>query len=335
MTHTKLDVVALGNAMVDVLAHVSDEFLQKQVEEHGVVLGGMSLIDEQRAVELYAEMHGGLEMSGGSAGNTIAGLASFGGRGAYIGKVAQDVLGDVFRKDMKDLGVHYETLPIIIGAKTGRCLVLVAPNGERTMNTYLGAGMNLSPEDIDTDLISSASITYLEGYMFDPPHAKDAFRIAAEIAHSAGRKIALTLSDPFCVERHRHDFQAFVEQGTDILFANEAEIMSLYQTESFEEAARIVSGKCELAVLTRSEKGSVIVHGDQRIVIPAEKIAKVEDTTGAGDQYAAGFLFGLSRDMSLEQCGRLGSLAAAEIISHMGPRPAMCYADFLKKHAAA
>lgn len=333
MTNTPLDVVALGNAMVDVLAHVSNDFLDQQVQNHGVIRGGMSLIDEVRAVELYAEMTGGMEMSGGSAGNTIAGLASFGGNGAYIGKVAEDVLGNVFRKDMKDLGVTYETQPIVIGAKTGRCLVLVAPDGERTMNTYLGAGLHLSADDIDADLIAKASITYLEGYMFDPPHAKDAFRVASEIAHSAGRKISLTLSDAFCVERHRDDFKSFVEQSTDILFANENEIMSLYQTSSFEEAIQAVSEKCELAVITRSEKGSVIVSGTDRIAIAAEQVSAVVDTTGAGDQYAAGFLYGLSRGMKLETCGRLGSFAAAEVISHMGPRPLVPYSTFVKKAA--
>lgn len=333
MANTPIDVVAMGNAMVDVLTSVSEEFLQNQVANHGVVRGGMSLIDERRAVELYAAMTGGIEMSGGSAGNTIAGLASFGGNAAYIGKVAQDNLGDVFRNDMKKLGVRYETLPIVVGAKTGRCLVLVSEDGERTMNTYLGAGLNLSADDIDTDMISNAAITYLEGYMFDPPHAKQAFGIAAEVAHSAGRKISMTLSDPFCVERHRNDFQAFVEQSTDILFANEAEIISLYQTNTFEEAVSAVQEKCDLAVLTRSAKGSVIVTPDGVIEIKAEPVAKVVDTTGAGDQYAAGFLYGLSRGMKLESCGRLGSMAAAEVISHIGPRPAVAYAEFVKKAA--
>lgn len=333
MADTPIDVVAMGNAMVDVLANVSEEFLQNQIDNHGVVRGGMSLIDEVRAVELYAEMTGGLEMSGGSAGNTIAGLASFGGRGAYIGKVAKDGLGDVFRNDMKNLGVHYETLPIVVGAKTGRCLVLVTPDGERTMNTYLGAGLSLSTDDVDEELISRAAITYLEGYMFDPPHAKEAFRVVAEIAAAAGRKVSITLSDAFCVERHRTDFQNFVEHNADILFANEAEIMSLYQTSTFEEAAAIVQSKCELACLTRSAKGSVIVSKDGFTEIAAEPVAKVIDTTGAGDQYAAGFLYGLSNGMSLARCGQLGSMAAAEIISHIGPRPAIAYSEFLKKAA--
>lgn len=329
MTNTPIDVLAMGNAMVDVLANVDEAYITK----HDLNRGAMSLIDEARAVELYATMPSPMEMSGGSAGNTIAGLASFGGHGAYIGKVAQDPLGETFRNDMKKQGVIYNTLPIIVGAKTGRCLVAITPDGERTMNTYLGAGLHLSSEDLDAELITSAAITYLEGYMFDPPHAKDAFRATSEIAHSADRMVAITLSDAFCVERHRDDFQAFVEQSANILFANEAEITSLYKTNTFEEAAKIVSEKCDIAVLTRSENGSVIVADGKFIEIKAEPIAKVVDTTGAGDQYAAGFLYGLSQNMPLEACGRLGSMAAAEVISHMGPRPLVSYSDFVKKAA--
>lgn len=329
MSNPPIDVLAMGNAMVDVLANVDEGF----ITHHDLKRGAMSLIDEKRAVELYAMMPSPMEMSGGSAGNTIAGLASFGGRGAYIGKVAQDPLGEAFRNDMKSMGVIYETQPIIIGAKTGLCLVMVSDDGERTMNTYLGAGLHLSPEDIDADLISSAAITYLEGYMFDPQHAKQAFSIAAEIAHAAGRLISMTLSDAFCVERHRDDFQAFVEQNTNILFANETEITALYKTNTFEEAVKIIADKCDIAVLTRGAEGSVIVSDGEIIEIKAEPISKVVDTTGAGDQYAAGFLYGLARDMPLKTCGRLGSLAAAEVISHMGPRPLVKYAEFLKKAA--
>ena len=329
MSNTPIDVLAMGNAMVDVLANVDEAYITR----HDLKRGSMSLIDEARAVELYATMNNPMEMSGGSAGNTIAGLASFGGKGAYIGKVAQDPLGETFRNDMKKQGVIYNTLPIIIGAKTGRCLVAITPDGERTMNTYLGAGLHLSGEDLDSDLITSAAITYLEGYMFDPPHAKDAFRVTAEIAHDAGRMVAITLSDAFCVERHRDDFQAFVEQSANILFANEAEITSLYKTNTFEDAAQIVSEKCDIAILTRSAEGSVIVADGKFIEVKAEPIAKVVDTTGAGDQYAAGFLYGLSQGMPLAACGRLGSLAAAEVISHMGPRPLVTYAEFVKKAA--
>lgn len=332
MTKAPIDVVALGNALVDVLANVDDAFIQNQAQ-YGMQRGAMTLIDEARAVELYAAMPPAIEVSGGSAGNTIAGLASFGGKGAFIGKVAQDQLGEVFRHDLKSMGVLFDTQPIVVGAKTGRCLILVTSDGERTMNTYLGAGIHLSPDDISANTVSSAAITYLEGYLFDPANAKAAFRTAADIAHKAGRKVSLSLSDPFCVERHRSDFQSFVADNTDILFANEAEIMSLYQTATFEEAVNTVKSKCELAVLTRSAKGSVIVSGDRIIEIAAAPVAKVVDTTGAGDQYAAGFLYGLSRGMILEKCGELGSLAAAEVISHMGPRPIIKYSDFLKKAA--
>lgn len=329
MRKSPIDVLAMGNAMVDVLANVDEAY----ITHHDLKRGAMSLVDEKRAVELYATMPDPMEMSGGSAGNTIAGLASFGGKGAYIGKVAQDPLGETFRNDMKKLDVIYNTLPIVIGARTGRCMVAITPDGERTMNTYLGAGLHLSAEDIDADLISSAAITYLEGYMFDPPHAKNAFGVAAEIAHAAGRMISMSLSDAFCVDRHRGDFAAFVEQNTDILFANEAEITSLYKTNTFEEAAKIVGTKCKIAALTRSGDGSVIVCDGRFIEIKAEPVAAVVDTTGAGDQYAAGFLYGLSQDMPLETCGRLGSLAAAEVISHMGPRPLVNYADLVKKAA--
>lgn len=333
MSKASVDVVALGNALVDVLVNVDDTFIENQIAKSGMQRGAMTLIDEARAVELYAAMPPAIEVSGGSAGNTIAGLASFGGKGAFIGKVAQDQLGEVFRHDLKNMGVMFNTQPIVVGSKTGRCLILVTPDGERTMNTYLGAGVNLSPDDIDPDMITNAAITYLEGYLFDPANAKAAFRTAADIAHKAGRKVSLTLSDPFCVERHRADFQSFVAGNTDILFANEAEIMSLFQAGTFEDAVKAVKDTCELAVLTRSAKGSVIVAGDRIIDIAAAPVAKVVDTTGAGDQYAAGFLYGLSRGMPLEKCGQLGSLAAAEVISHMGPRPAVAYAEFLKKAA--
>ena len=333
MTQSAFDVVALGNAIVDVLATVDPAFVEAESRLNGMVPGGMTLIDETRAIELYAKMPPAMETSGGSAGNTIAGLASFGGKGGFIAKVAQDQLGEVFAHDLRSMGVTFQTQPIVVGAKTGRCLILVTPDGQRTMNTYLGAGSLLSPDDVDDALISSASITYLEGYLFDPAHAKEAFRCASEIAHAAGRKIAFTLSDSFCVERHRDDMLNFVENEADIVFANEAEIMSLYQVRNFDDAVNAVRGKCGVAVLTRSEKGSVIVTGDETIPVKASTIDKVIDTTGAGDQYAAGFLYGYTHGMKLVECGRLGSLAAAEVISHMGPRPALKYADFLKKAA--
>lgn len=333
MSDLSIDVVAIGNAMVDVLAEVPESFIEEQAP-NGMIKGSMNLIDERRAVELYAAMPPGTEMSGGSAGNTIAGFASFGGQGAYIGKTAKDQLGEVFRHDMKAMGVRYDTDPLAIGAPTGRCLVLVTPDADRTMNTFLGAGTELSSVDIDEELISAAQVTYLEGYLFDPPQAKEAYYKASDIAHKAGQKVALTLSDPFCVDRHREDFKDLVKNHVDILFANEEEIISLYQVESFEEAMNEVMGHCDIVALTRSEKGSVILADFNMLEIKAEPVAKVVDTTGAGDQYAAGFLFGFTQGMDLETCGRLGSKAAAEVISHMGPRPAQKYADFLNTQAA-
>lgn len=334
MTRTKFDLITIGNALVDVLSQTTDEFIAGQDHKHGMKKGAMTLVDEYRADELYNDMGPAIESSGGSAANTMAGFASFGGRGAYIGKVAADQLGKVFRHDMKAQGVDFSTPPLAIGAPTGRCLILVTPDGQRTMNTFLGAAVELGPHDIDEELIGSASITYLEGYLFDREQAKDAFRKAARVADAAGRRVALTLSDPFCVDRHRKDFLNLVEHHVDILFANEQEIKSLYDAETFEQAYKRVRDKCEVAVLTRSEKGAVIVSGETLLQIPAEKIAQVVDTTGAGDQFAAGFLYGFTQGMDLQKCGRLGILAASEVIGHMGPRPEIKYADLLKKAAA-
>lgn len=333
MKDPQIDLLAIGNAIVDVLAQTDDDFIAAQKASHGMEKGAMTLIDEARATSLYAAMPAGIESSGGSAGNTIAGFASFGGKGAYIGKVAKDQLGEVFSHDLKAMGVHFETKPLEGGAPTARCLVLVTPDGQRTMNTFLGACVTLSPDDIDPAVVQSARITYMEGYLFDPPLAKEAFRVASELAHKAGRKVALSLSDSFCVNRYRAEFQSFVEDHVDILFANEDEAKALYETDSFEAAVEALKGKCEVIAITRSEKGSVILAGDKLIEVPAEAGVKVVDTTGAGDQYAAGFLYGYTQGMNLEMCGRLGSMAAAEVISHMGPRPAVDYADFLKKAA--
>jgi sugar/nucleoside kinase (ribokinase family) len=330
MRDPRIDLLTIGNAIVDVLAQTDEAFVDRQARLYGSAKGSMTLIDERRAVELYAAMPPGIESSGGSAGNTIAGFASFGGKGAYIGKVADDQLGQVFSHDLKAQGVLFQTQPLAIGAPTARCLILVTPDGQRTMNTYLGAAVELSPIDIDEDLVSSSRITYLEGYLFDPPHAKEAFRMASNIAHKAGRKVALTLSDPFCVNRHRDDFQGLVENHIDILFANEQEAMALYETETFEQAVESLEGACEVIVITRGEKGSMIIAGEKKIDVPAAAVPKVIDTTGAGDQYAAGFLYGYTQGMTLETCGRLGSMAAAEVIGHIGPRPAMKYANLLK-----
>ena len=334
MSEPIYDMVAIGNALVDVLAHASDKFISQQEKLHGMRRGAMSLIDERRAIELYGEMESAIEASGGSAANTMAGFASFGGRGAFIGKVANDQLGNVFRHDMKAMGINYTTTPLAIGAPTGRCLILVTPDGQRTMNTFLGASVEMGPDDIDANLIASSKITYLEGYLYDQQQAKEAFKYAAKLAHDAGHRVALTLSDPFCVDRHRADFQYLVQEHVDILFANELEIISLYETETFEQACKQVINKCEVAALTRSEKGSVIVSKNGIVSVEAAPVEHVVDTTGAGDQFAAGFLFGFTRGMGLDMCARLGSMAAAEVISHMGPRPEIRYADLLKKAAA-
>jgi sugar/nucleoside kinase (ribokinase family) len=314
----ELDVVGIGNALVDVLTHADDAFLARQ----GLVKGTMHLVDEARAHALYDAMGPGVEISGGSAANTVVGVASFGGRAHYVGKVRDDQLGEVFGHDLRATGVGYDTPCAADGPPTGRCLILVTPDAQRTMSTFLGASVRLGPRDIDRALVARGRILYLEGYLFDPPEAQEAFRAAAAIAHAAGRKVSLTLSDPFCVGRHRKAFLDLVEHHVDILFANEAEICSLYETDSFEEAADAVAGHCEIACLTRSEKGSTIItSGGERIHVDAAPVERVVDTTGAGDLYAAGFLHGFTRGLGLEVCARMGSIAAAEVISHMGARP--------------
>jgi sugar/nucleoside kinase (ribokinase family) len=313
----ELDVIGIGNALVDVLSHESDEFIRR----HGLTKGTMHLIDEARARQLYEVMGPGTEISGGSAANTIVGVASFGGHAQYVGKVRDDQLGEVFRHDLRATGVAYDVPPATAGPPTGRCLILITPDAQRTLNTFLGASVHLGPGDIDGSLIARGRILYLEGYLFDPPAAQEAFRVAARIAHAAGRKVALTLSDPFCVDRHRAAFLDLVEHHVDILLANEAEICSLYQVPDFDTALQRVRGHCEMAALTRSAKGSVIVADDEVHVIDAHPLDALVDTTGAGDLYAAGFLFGVSRGLPLATCGRLGALAAAEVISHVGARP--------------
>lgn len=333
MSDTKYGVVAVGNALVDVLAQVSEDFITEQNENHGMEKGAMTLIEESRAVDLYAAMPEGLETSGGSAANTMAGFASFGGEGAFIGKVADDALGKVFQNDIRSLGVKFDTQPLILGASTGRCMILVTPDADRTMNTFLGASVELSPVDIDAHLIRCAKITYLEGYLFDRELAKKAFITAAEIAHQAGHRIALTLSDPFCVDRHRDDFRNLVENHVDILFANEDEIKSLFQTDNFDDAISQISKHVEVAAVTRSEKGAVIISKDGKTTINAQPVEKVIDTTGAGDQFAAGFLYGFTEGKALAECGRLGAIAAAEVISHIGPRPHVKLAELAAKAA--
>lgn len=327
-------LTTIGNALVDVLSHVSDDFLKAQEEKHGVKPRTMNLIDEVRAVELYSDMANSVEQAGGSAANTMAAFASFGGKGAYIGKVAIDALGEKFAASMQDIGVTYHTTPLAAGPKTGRSMILIEADGHRTMNTFLGAAVELHPIDIDEALIAGSLVTYLEGYLFDPAHAKEAFYAAAKIAHDAGRKVSLTLSDPFCVDRHREDFQDLVENHVDILFANEEEAKSLYKLENWDDVLKLFAQKCEITCITRSEKGSVILSGDKIIEIAAEPVAKVEDTTGAGDAYAAGVLYGYAEGLDLATCGKLGSIAAAEVISHIGPRPQKTLADLIPRLAA-
>ncbi len=317
MTETRYDVLGIGNAIVDVLAHADDSFLALW----GLSKGGMTLIDADAADQLYDNMGPGIECSGGSAANTIAGLASFGSRCAFVGKVADDQLGKVFAHDIRALGVGFDTQALKDGLSTARCLILVTPDAQRTMSTFLGACTELYPEDIDANTVATAKVTYLEGYLWDPPHAKEAFVKAGKAAKEAGRRVALSLSDPFCVDRHRDDFLDLVNNHVNVLFANEEEIKSLYQVDTFDDALQNVRGHCDIAALTRGDRGSVVVAGDEVHVIDCEAVETVVDTTGAGDAYAAGFLHGLARNKDLYTCGRLGGIAAAEVISHMGARP--------------
>lgn len=313
------DVAAVGNAIVDVIAPADDAFLAGE----GLAKGAMMLIDEARAASLYKKMAPGVEASGGSAGNTTAGIASLGGRAAYIGKVADDVLGKVFQHDITAQGVAFNPKRSSpdSGPGTGTSLINVTPDGQRTMCTCLGVASLLEPDDVDEALVRGASIVYLEGYLFDPDAARRAFSKAARIGRDAGRKIALSLSDAFVVERHRPALLAFIDETVDIVFANEAEAKALFETSSFDQAVGLLGARAPIACVTRGEHGSVIVSSGAAEIIPPAPTAQVLDTTGAGDQYAAGVLFGLARGLSTSVCGRLGSLAAAEVIAHYGPRP--------------
>ena len=317
MKAAELDVLAVGNAIVDVISHASDAFLA----ERALAKGGMALINEATAEALYAEMGPGVEISGGSAGNTIAGVAAFGGRGAFIGKVRDDTLGDIYRHDLRSLGVRFDTPPARTGLATARCLILVTPDAERTMNTFLGACTVLEEADIDEALVASAGITYLEGYLFDLPPAKAAFRKAAAAARAAGRKVALTMSDSFCVHRHHQEFLDLIAKHIDILFANEDEIRALYGTEDIVEAMRIAARHSDIVAVTRSAAGALLAGNGELVEVPASRVEAVVDTTGAGDLFAAGMLYGLSRGLSLQDCGALGCAAAGEVISHVGARP--------------
>ena len=321
----ELDVLCVGNSIVDVLTQTDDAMLEK----FGMVKGTMALIDADQAEALYAEMSPAVETSGGSAGNTAAGLASLDASCAFIGRVRDDQLGAIFTHDIRSIGVEYATPAATDGPPTARCLILITPDAQRTMNTFLGASVNLGPEDIDEDLVARAQVTYLEGYLWDRDEAKAAFLRAAGLAAAKDRMVSLSLSDPFCVDRHRDSFREFVAGHVDVLFANEDEITSLYQVENFDDALQHVRQDCRIAALTRSEKGAVVVAGDEVHVVDAEPVSAVVDTTGAGDQFAAGFLYGLTRGRDLATCARIGGIAASEVIAHVGPRPQVKLADLV------
>ncbi len=313
----ELDVLGIGNAIVNVLAHCEDAFLVSEK----LVKGSMNLIEVAQSDGLYRRMGPGIEVSGGAAANSMAGIASFGGRAAYIGKIRDDQLGEVFAHDIRAAGVHFDTPIAPDGPPTARSLILVTPDAHRTMSTYLGAAVELGPEDVDTDLVARCSVTYLEGYLWDKPRAKDAFRVAMAAARAAGRRVSLTLSDSFCVERHRAEFNALVDEQVDILFANEEEVLSLTQTRDLAHAVAAVRGRSEIVVVTLSERGSMVVTADDTVEVPAAPVEQLVDTTGAGDLYAAGFLHGITTGRPLAECAALGSLAASEVISHLGARP--------------
>src|SRR3954467_13314492 len=329
MTSAKYDVLGIGNAIFDVLVQADERFLR----DHGMTKGGMALIDEARATAIYRDMGPATEMSGGSAANTIVGLASLGARGAYVGKIKDDQIGRLYAHDIRAAGVAFDTAPATQGPATGCSYILVTPDGERTMNTYLGAAQNLLPDDIDPGQIAASRFTYLEGYLWDPRDAKDAFVKAATIAHDAGRQVALTLSDSFCVDRYRDEFLDLMRKGTvDLIFANGAELHSLYQTSDFETALKQLRADTKIGVVTRSEKGCVVASKDGVVAVAAMPIEKLVDTTGAGDLFAAGFLFGLVRNAGYENAGRLGALAAAEVIQHIGARPQVSLKELAKQN---
>ena len=328
MADAKYDVLGIGNAIFDVLVKTDEKFLA----DHGMTKGSMALIDEGRAASIYRDMGPATTMSGGSAANTIVGIASFGARAAYVGKVKQDEVGKLYAHDIRAAGVAFDTRPAADGPATGCSYILVTGDGERTMNTYLGAAQALSSGDIDPAEIAAAKIVYLEGYLWDPKDAKDAFVKAATIAHGAGRQVALTLSDAFCVDRYRDEFVELMRNGTvDIVFANEAELHSLYQTSDFESALKELRKDSKLGVVTRSEKGCVVASKDGVAAVSASPIKELVDTTGAGDLFAAGFLFGLVRNAGYENAGRLGALAAAEVIQHIGARPLVSLKELATK----
>ena len=324
----RYDAVAIGNALVDVIAAVEDQFLD--VEQ--VVKGSMTLVDAERSAHLYSRITKPTQTSGGSAANTAYGLASLGGRAGFIGKIAEDDLGRVFGNDMKTVGVGFHPGATSTTEPTGRCIIAVTPDGQRSMSTFLGAASLLDPADISREAVASGAVLFLEGYLFDRDLAKEAFRTASKYAHEAGRKVSLTLSDSFCVDRHRSDFMALIKNDIDILFCNEFELQSLYQTSSYEEALGKLRHDCEFGAVTRDKRGSVVINGDDVVHIEPEPVDQVVDATGAGDMYAAGFLYGFTRGMKIEDCGRLGSLSASEVITHVGPRPLVQLSSLIPNH---
>lgn len=328
MTAPRHDVLCIGNAIVDVIARAEEDFLAAE----SLIKGSMMLVDTDRAEYLYSKMGAAIESSGGSAGNTAAGIGSFGGKVAYFGKVAADHLGKIFTHDIRAVGVDFATAPLEGGAPTARCMIVVTPDGERTMSTYLGACVALSPADIDADVVAGAAITYMEGYLWDPPAAKEAFRQAAKIAHGAGRKVAITLSDSFCVDRYRDEFLELMRSGqVDIVFANETELHALYQTADFDTAIAALRADVGIGFVTLGSKGAMVVAGDETVEVPVRPVERVVDTTGAGDLFAAGALFGLARGLDYETCCELGGLAAGEIISHVGARPDVKLIDLARE----
>ena len=330
MSKENLDLVGIGNAIVDVLSKTGDDFLRA----NKINKGTMTLIEADQAEALYAKMGPGLEVSGGSAANTVSAFASMTGKAGYIGKVANDQLGGVFRHDIRAIGVAFDTPALEDGPPTARCLILITPDAQRTMCTFLGACVWIAPSDLNEEMIKNAKVTYLEGYLFDRPRAKQTFRKASEIARGASKKVALTLSDPFCVDRHRDEFLDLVKNGTDILFANEAEIMALYKVDAIDDAIRMARENCQLSIITRSAKGSLIISGNDTFEVAAEPVSQVVDTTGAGDMYAAGFLYGYTRGKTLPECGRAASVVAAEVICHVGARPQIDLAKLLREKKA-
>lgn len=322
-----IDVLCIGNAIVDIIARCDDQFLI----DNDIIKGAMNLIDAERAELLYERMGPAIEASGGSACNTAAGVAGFGASAALFGKVCNDELGKIFTHDIRALGAHFESTPLEDTPPTARSMIFVTPDAERSMNTYLGACVEIGPEDIEEKIVADSKVTYFEGYLWDPPRAKDAIRLAAKIAHDNNRIVAGSLSDSFCVDRYRSEFLELIREGTtDLIFANEDEAKSLYETDDFNSAVKQLGKECKLATITRGEKGAIVVSGDQIIEVPIEPVSNIVDTTGAGDLYAAGFLYGYTRDLDLETCAKLGNFVAGKVIQQVGPRLQVSLSDLAR-----